>query len=269
MASTATFLRMYLRRCEPNDFKSMRLLVCGAEKLPPPLIEEFRNKFGVTPLEGYGCTEMSPVVSVNVADITVNSLTQVGNKVGTIGQPLPGIAVRVVDPETREPLPVGKEGLLLATGPNVMIGYLGKEGLTRAKVVDGWYSTGDMAHVDEAGFITLTGRTERFAKIGGEMVPLELIDDELHKMLGTSDRVLAVTAIPDSKRGERIIVLYLSSADINLREAFKKLSATGIPNLWVPDERDCYAVEEMPVLGSGKLDLKRLKDMATERAKAG
>jgi acyl-[acyl-carrier-protein]-phospholipid O-acyltransferase/long-chain-fatty-acid--[acyl-carrier-protein] ligase len=269
MASTATFLRMYMRRCEPNDFKSMRLLVCGAEKLPPPLIEEFRNKFGVTPLEGYGCTELSPVVSVNVADVAVNSLTQVGNKVGTIGQPLPGIAVRVVDPETREPLSVGKEGLLLATGPNVMIGYLGKEGLTRAKIVEGWYSTGDMAHVDEDGFITLTGRTERFAKIGGEMAPLELIDDELHRVIGTSDRVLAVTAIPDAKRGERIVVLHLIEAQINMRDALKKMSGAGIPNLWIPDERDCYGVKELPILGSGKLDLKRLKEMAIECANKG
>src|SRR5205085_9432711 len=129
MGATATFLRLYLRRCQPEDFKTMRLLVCGAEKLPPPLIEEFQEKFGVEPREGYGCTELSPVVSVNVPDVTVNKLTQVGTKVGTIGHPLPGVATRIVDPDTLRPLDFGAEGLVLVTGPNVMTGYLGREDL--------------------------------------------------------------------------------------------------------------------------------------------
>src|SRR5262249_2876608 len=130
MASTATFLRLNLRRCQPDDFKTMRLLVCGAEKLPPELIADFKAKFAVEPVAGYGCTELSPVVSVNVPDVTANGVTQVGTKVGTIGHPLPGIATRITDPDTRAPLEVGAEGLLLVTGPNVMKGYLGREDLT-------------------------------------------------------------------------------------------------------------------------------------------
>ena len=171
------------------------------------MIEEFKAKFGVEPLEGYGCTELSPVVSVNLPTVTVNGVRQVGAKVGTIGHPLPGVATKIVDPESSDPLDFGREGLLLVTGPNVMRGYLGRDDLTKTKVRDGWYDTGDIGKMDVDGFITLTGRIQRIAKIAGEMVPLELLEDEMHKALGTADRVFAVTAVPDKKRGERIVVL--------------------------------------------------------------
>jgi acyl-[acyl-carrier-protein]-phospholipid O-acyltransferase/long-chain-fatty-acid--[acyl-carrier-protein] ligase len=264
MGATATFLRLYLRRCQPEDFKTMRLLVCGAEKMPPPLIEEFKEKFGVEPLEGYGCTELSPVVSVNVPDVTVNGVTQVGTKVGSIGHPLPGVAAKIVDPESSQPLNLGAEGLLLITGPNVMKGYLGREDLNRKALQAGWYVTGDIGKLDADGFITLTGRQARFAKIGGEMVPLELLEEEIHKALGTSDRVVALVAVPDKKRGERIVLMYLPLPGVSIPAVLKKLGEAGLPNLWIPDVRDCYAVPEFPVTGSGKLDLKRLKDLALE-----
>jgi acyl-[acyl-carrier-protein]-phospholipid O-acyltransferase/long-chain-fatty-acid--[acyl-carrier-protein] ligase len=265
MAATATFLRLYLRRCQPDDFKTMRLMVCGAEKLPTALIDEFKGRFGVEPMEGYGCTELSPVVSVNIPDVTVNGVTQVGKKIGSIGHPLPGIAAKIVDAETGEPLDFGKEGLLLITGPNVMRGYLGRDDLTTCKVRDGWYDTGDVGKMDPDGFVTLTGRLQRIAKIAGEMVPLELLEEEMHKALGTADRVFGVTAVPDKKRGERIVVLYVQNAGLDLPALLKQLGPRGIPNLWVPDERDSFPVAELPILGSGKLDLKRLKDLATER----
>jgi acyl-[acyl-carrier-protein]-phospholipid O-acyltransferase/long-chain-fatty-acid--[acyl-carrier-protein] ligase len=266
MGATATFLRMYMRRCQPEDFKTMRLLVCGAEKLPPSLIEEFKAKFGVEPLEGYGCTELSPVVSVNVPDVTVNRVTQVGTKVGSVGHPLPGIAARVVDPDTHRPVPIGAEGLVIVTGANVMKGYLGREDLTRKALLAGWYNTGDLGRMDVGGFITLTGRMARFAKIAGEMVPLERLEDELHKLLGTNDRVLVVTSVPDKKRGERLVVLYLPLPGMSVAPLLKRLGETGMTNLWIPDDRDCYAVPELPVLGSGKLDLKQLKATAEEFA---
>jgi acyl-[acyl-carrier-protein]-phospholipid O-acyltransferase/long-chain-fatty-acid--[acyl-carrier-protein] ligase len=265
MAATATFLRLYMRRCQPEDFKTMRLLVCGAEKLPPTLIDEFKAKFGVEPLEGYGCTELSPVVSVNLPTATVNGVRQIGAKVGTIGHPLPGIAAKVVDAESAEPLEFGREGLLLITGPNVMRGYLGRDDLTCTKVRDGWYDTGDIGKLDADGFITLTGRIQRIAKIAGEMVPLELLEDEMHKALGTTDRVFAVTAVPDKKRGERIVVLHVQCPELNLPSIFKQLGERGIPNLWIPDERDCFAVPDLPILGSGKLDLQRIKEMAVDK----
>ena len=243
------------------------MLVCGAEKLPPALIEEFHAKFGITPLEGYGCTELSPVVSVNVPDVSVNTLTQIGTKVGTVGQPLPGIAVRIVDadqPESMTPLPIGKEGQVLVTGPNVMRGYLGRDDLNCKKLLSEWYVTGDIARVDDDGFITLTGRLEQFAKIGGEMVPLEHLDETLHKILGSADRMLAVSAVPDPKRGERIVVLYLPTLSMTIAELLKNLSEAGIPNLWIPDERDCFEVAEFPTLGSGKLNLRKVKEMAID-----
>jgi acyl-[acyl-carrier-protein]-phospholipid O-acyltransferase / long-chain-fatty-acid--[acyl-carrier-protein] ligase len=266
MAATATFLRLYLRRCQPDDFKSMRLLVCGAEKLPPELIDEFKAKFGVQPLEGYGCTELSPVVSVNVPDVTVNGVRQAGTKIGTIGHPLPGVAARIMDAETFSPLGFDREGLLFITGPNVMRGYLGRDDLTREKVRDGWYDTGDIGKMDAEGFITLTGRLQRIAKIAGEMVPLELLESELHKALGTSDRVFAVTAAPDKKRGERIVILHLPHEGLKLPRLLKQLGERGMPNLWIPDERDCLEVAELPLLGSGKLDLRRIKEMAIDLA---
>jgi acyl-[acyl-carrier-protein]-phospholipid O-acyltransferase/long-chain-fatty-acid--[acyl-carrier-protein] ligase len=265
MGATATFLRLYLRRCQPEDFKTMRLLVCGAEKLPPPLVEEFKEKFGFAPLEGYGCTELSPVVSVNVPDVTANTVTQVGTKVGSVGHPLPGVVAKIVAPDTLQPLDFGAEGLVLVTGPNVMKGYLGREDLTRKVLLAGWYNTGDLGRLDTDGFITLTGRLARFAKIGGEMIPLERLEEEMHKVLGTNDRIVAVTAVPDKKRGERLVVLYLPMAGVSMGAILKRLGESGLPNLWLPDERDSFAVPELPVLGSGKLDLQKVKDLAVER----
>jgi acyl-[acyl-carrier-protein]-phospholipid O-acyltransferase/long-chain-fatty-acid--[acyl-carrier-protein] ligase len=131
-------------------------------------------------------------------------------------------------------------------------------------VRDGWYNTGDRGLIEPDGFIRITGRESRFAKIAGEMVPLELLDDELHNILGVGERMLAVAAIPDEKRGERLIVLHLPDIENQLLEILNELVKRGLPNLWVPDRRDCHVVEVMPVLGSGKLDLKKLVDLAKE-----
>ncbi len=264
--STPTFLRSYLKRCDPGDFASVRVLLCGAEKLPQPLAKEFKEKFGNTVLEGYGCTELSPAAIVNVPDWQQGSQRQVGNKPGTIGQPIPGVAARIVDKETFQDMPPGKEGLLLVYGANVMKGYLGKEELTRKKIIQGgWYVTGDLATMDEDGFVTITGREERFAKVGGEMVPLEKVEDEIHAVLGSNERLAAVVAIPDAKKGERIVVLHLplpmAPADI-----VKQLSDRGLPNLYAPGPRDFLPVQDIPILGSGKLDLKKCKQMAVELA---
>ncbi|MCS6851355.1 MAG: AMP-binding protein [Gemmataceae bacterium] len=262
--TTPTFLRFCLRRCQPDDFRTLRILVCGAEKLPVSLAQEFEERFGVRPLEGYGCTELSPAAASNVPDDGEGGMRRTGNKPGTIGRPLPGIASQVVQVETLEPLPPGQEGLLLVYGPNVMKGYLGKDDLTRQVIRDGWYVTGDMARIDDDGFITLTGRLFRFAKIGGEMVPLEKIEEELHDIFGTNERVCAVAAVPDDKRGERLVVLHLPKQDLDVRHVCTQLSARGLPNLWIPGERDFVEIPELPILGSGKLDLRRLKEMACE-----
>ena len=268
MAATATFLRLYMRRCGPDDFRTLRLLVCGAEKLPVKLQDEFRNKFGVLPLEGYGCTELSPVVSCGMPDVFVDGLAQRRNRRGWVGQPIFGVCVRAFDPDTLAPLPVGVEGVLCVKGPNVMAGYLHQPEKTAAVIRDGWYNTGDAGLVEPDGFTRITGRVSRFAKIAGEMVPLEKLDDEMHEVLSTGgDRVLAVAAVPDEKRGERLVVLYLPAVEARLPELLAALPKRGIPNLWVPDRRDCYPVDAMPVLGTGKLDLKKLSDLAKELAR--
>jgi acyl-[acyl-carrier-protein]-phospholipid O-acyltransferase/long-chain-fatty-acid--[acyl-carrier-protein] ligase len=267
-ATTPTFLRFCLKRCEPDDFKSLRILMCGAEKLPQPLAKEFKDKFGVLPLEGYGCTELSPAASANVPDWEQHGIKQTGNKSGTIGQPLPGVAAKIVDPDTGAELPPGKEGLMLVTGGNVMQGYLGKPELTKDVVKDGWYVTGDIARYDEDGFITITDRLSRFSKIGGEMVPHQKVEDQLHEIAGTSDRHFVVTAVPDESKGERLVVLHLPFNGIDTRKLWQELSSRGLPNLWVPRERDFYTIPELPILGSGKVDLKKIKEIALEKAKA-
>ena len=265
--TTPTFLRFCLRRCEVDDFKTLRMLICGAEKLAPSLACEFQEKFGILPLEGYGCTELSPAAVANVPDWEQHGIKQIGNRPGTIGQPIPGVAGKIVDPTTLADVPVGKEGLLLIYGANVMQGYLGKPELTREAIRDGWYVTGDIAKYDEDGFITLTDRLARFSKIGGEMVPHQKVEDQLHEILGTSERHFVVTAVPDEAKGERLVVIHLPLNGTDTRQLWQQLSSRGLPNLWVPRERDFYAVPELPVLGSGKVDLKRVKELALEKSK--
>lgn len=266
--TTPTLLRFTHKRCEKGDFDSLRILMCGAEKLPPTLAKDFQEKLGVLPLEGYGCTELSPAAIVNVPDWEEGGAKQIGNKPGTIGRPIPGVAAKIIHPETFEPLPVGQDGLLLVYGGNVMVGYLGREQATQDAIREGWYVTGDIAHYDEDGFITITDRLARFSKIGGEMVPHQRVEDELHGILGVSERVFAVTAIPDERKGERLIVLYTPLPNgMGIREVCQHLSASGLPNLWLPGERDFFQIAEIPVLGTGKIDLKRIKETAAEMAR--
>ncbi len=262
MLTTPTFLRFNLRRSDPGDFSTLRILICGAEKMPVSLAQEFNEKFGIQPLEGYGCTELSPVAASNVPNWQGPTMRQIGTKSGTIGLPVPGVAARVVSPETFATLPQGQEGLLLFYGANVMKGYLGKDELTRQVVRDGWYSTGDMATMDEDGFITLTGRLSRFSKIGGEMVPHQKIEEEIQSLMGTPERACVVTAVPDPRRGERIVVLHTPLAGTDRHQLCEQLATKGLPNLWMPSERDFYEIPELPVLGTGKLDLKQVKEMA-------
>jgi acyl-[acyl-carrier-protein]-phospholipid O-acyltransferase/long-chain-fatty-acid--[acyl-carrier-protein] ligase len=260
--STATFLRFCLKKCDTDDFRSLRILMCGAEKLPVSLAEEFQRRFGVLPLEGYGTTELSPAAAANMPDEEIGGCVEISNRSGTIGPPLPGCAVRIAHPETLEPLPPGTDGLVLVYGANVMCGYLGKPEVTASVVRDGWYITGDMGRIDADGFVTLTGRLARFAKVGGEMVPLERIEEELHEVLQTSERVCAVTCVPDEARGERLVVLHVQQNGLEVRQWRSMLGGRGLPILWLPSERDFFPVPELPLLGSGKVNLKAVKEMA-------
>jgi acyl-[acyl-carrier-protein]-phospholipid O-acyltransferase/long-chain-fatty-acid--[acyl-carrier-protein] ligase len=265
--STPTFLRFIIRRCGKEDFTSLRLLMTGAEKLPRPIAEEFNAKFGFYPLEGYGCTELSPVVSANLPDVKIREgYTQVGQKPGTIGRALPGVAVRVVDPNTWEPLSFGHEGLLVAFGPNVMVGYLNRPDASADAIREGWYGTGDVAKLDEDGFITITDRISRFSKVAGEMVPHQRIEDEIHRILQTNDRVAAVCGVPDDRKGERLVVLHTPLNGATVPSIHEHLTESGLPNLWLPTPRSYFEVPELPILGSGKLDLAKVNRLARELA---
>ncbi|MFO0944475.1 MAG: AMP-binding protein [Planctomycetota bacterium] len=262
--STATFLRNHIRKCGPDDFKSIRLIVCGAEKLPMNVADQFEQKFGVRPMEGYGCTELSPAVSANVPDFIEGSYRQIGQKRGSIGHSMPGMAVRVVDPDTWEPLPIGTEGMLIVKGPNVMKGYLNKPELTKQVIRDGWYQTGDIAKLDEDGFITITDRLSRFSKIGGEMVPHGKIEDLLHEILETNEQICAVVGVPDPRKGERLIVIH-TPLPMSVDQLWEKLRDKGLPPIWLPAKTAFYEVQELPVLGTGKSDLKGIKRLALDK----
>ena len=233
------------------------------EKLPDRLVTAFEDYFGIKPLEGYGATECSPVIAASTPDYRAAGFYQAGWRRGTVGQPVPGVTVRVVDPESFETLPPGKEGLLLVRGPNVMKGYLGRDDLTAKAIRDGWYVTGDLAQVDEDGFIRITDRVSRFSKIGGEMVPHGRIEDELHKAAGVDAQCFIVTAVPDEAKGERLAVLH-TLPTTEIEPLLKKLAGSGLPNLFLP-RLDCFVpVAELPVLGTGKIDLRAAKQKALD-----
>jgi acyl-[acyl-carrier-protein]-phospholipid O-acyltransferase/long-chain-fatty-acid--[acyl-carrier-protein] ligase len=265
LLATPTFLQAYTRRCLPEDFGSLQFVVVGAEKLPEPLALAFEDRFGIRPLEGYGCTECSPVVAVNTRDFRAPGFRQVGSKRGRIGHPLPGVSVRIIDPDTHERREVGTPGLLLVRGPNVMLGYLGKPEKTAEVLQDGWYTTGDIAAEDEDGFLTITDRLSRFSKIGGEMVAHIKIEEKLQELAESAEKIFVVTGVPDGKKGERLVVLHTLAPDA-LRPVLEKLSSSGLPNLWIPRANQFFQIEELPHLGSGKLDLRRVHEVAAQRS---
>jgi acyl-[acyl-carrier-protein]-phospholipid O-acyltransferase/long-chain-fatty-acid--[acyl-carrier-protein] ligase len=263
LLATPTFLNAYTRRCEPEDFGSLRFVMAGAEKLPERISQAFEDHFGIRPLEGYGCTECSPVVTVNRADFRAAAFRQVGAKRGTIGHPLPGITVKIVDPETHQPLGVDQPGLLLVRGPNVMRGYLNRPEKTAEVLRDGWYNTGDIATADEDGFLRITDRLTRFSKIGGEMVPHIKVEDVLQELAGATEQTFVVTAVPDEKKGERLIVLHTLS-ETQLDELLAKFAKADLPALWRPRADQFRHIEALPYLGTGKLDLRKARELALQ-----
>lgn len=263
LLATPTFLQSYIRRCTPEDFGSIQFAVVGAEKLSDRIANAFEEKFGIRPMEGYGCTECSPIVSVNIKDFRAAGFYQVGQKRGRIGHPLPGVSVRIVDPETMQPLPTGSSGLLLVKGSNVMLGYLNQPEKTSQVFYDGWYITGDLASLDADGFITISDRISRFSKIGGEMVPHLKVEETLHQLAETTELTFAVTGIPDEKKGERLVVLY-TLAEEKLKNLLPLLNNAGLPNLWIPRSDSYFKVEKIPVLGTGKLDLRTIRTLAQQ-----
>lgn len=267
LIATPTFLQAYIRRCSPESFGSLHYVLVGAEKLQERVALAFEDTFGIRPLEGYGCTECSPVITVNAPDFRAPGFRQVAAKRGRIGHPLPGVSVKLVDMETGHPVPPGMSGILLVKGPNVMKGYLGKPDKTAEVLRDGWYTTGDVAIMEEDGFLTITDRLSRFSKIGGEMVPHIRIEEKLHDLAGATEHVFAVTSLPDEKKGERIAVVTTLSAE-QLDPVLEKLSQCDLPALWKPKANRFFHTDALPLLGTGKLDLRGIKALATSRAEA-
>lgn len=269
LLATPTFLRGYMKRIDPAQLKSLQLVVTGAEKLPQNLADAFEDKFGVRPMEGYGLTETSPATNVNlptphqVADS--HSLPAQLN--GSVGQLLPGIAIRLADPVTNAPVPLDQPGIIILKGSNIFQGYL--RDAKRSKEVltdDGWFKTGDVGLMDADGFLHIQGRISRFSKIAGEMVPHETLEAAINKVLGLdteTERKVAIVGVPDEKKGEAIILLSTIAGQALEQECIDlryKLLDEGITSLWCP--RQIVPIKEIPLLASGKLDIKRCQELA-------
>jgi len=264
LMATPTFLNSYTRRCTKEDFKSLRIVIVGAEKLKNSVSSMFYEKFGIEPMEGYGCTELSPIVSINLPDVRdgVFGVKQRMHRRGKIGLPLPGIAVKILDQDTNLPKAADENGLLFVKGPNVMRGYLNKEEKTNEVIKDGWYCTGDVANIDEDGFIMITDRLSRFSKIAGEMVPHIKIEEKIHALLNSTEHICVVTSVADEKKGEKLIVLCLR--DIDVPSLVDELKSSDLPNLWIPSVDNFLKVDAIPFLGTGKLDLGTIKKKARD-----
>lgn len=260
---TSTFLRLYTknRRIHPLMLESLRIVIAGAEKLSPDVREAFKLKFNKDIYEGYGATETTPVASVNIPDaLDVNYWkVQLGNKLGTVGMPLPGTSFRIVDPESLEELPSGEDGLILIGGTQVMLGYLDDEEKTNEVIteIDGkrWYKTGDKGHLDEDGFLTIVDRYSRFAKLGGEMVSLTAVEETIRAALDKPELELVAVNLPDEKKGEKIVLMI--AEEIQLEDIKKAMLEAKANPLMIPS--DVKVVDKIPKLGSGKTDFKRAK----------
>ena len=270
--STPTFLRGYMKRIDPAQLSSLSLVVTGAEKLPLSLSKAFEEKFGICPQEGYGLTETSPGTNVNLPDLDPkpDSPTLPTSRSGSVGQLLPGLAIRITDPATDKDVPLNQQGIIWLKGPNVFGGYLADPKKSAEVLSDGWFRTGDVGRVDDDGFLYIEGRISRFSKIAGEMVPHETVEAAINKVLGLdseAERRIAVVGIPDEQKGEAILLLStiagpaLEQECIDLRY---KLLDEGLSSLWCP--KRILPVTEIPVLASGKLDIKSCETLAKREA---
>jgi len=266
LLATPTFLRGYLRKVEPDKLRSLRLVITGAEKLPLDLAKNFEERFKQKVFEGYGLTETSPVVSVNLPEphsTKPGEQGQPSSRSGSVGKMAPGIAAEIREPETDRKLSLHETGMLWLRGVNIFEGYLHDPERTADVLQNGWLKTGDLGRFDEDGFLYIEGRLSRFSKIGGEMVPHEAIESKIVDLLGLAgrdERPIAIMGVQDEAKGEALVLL--SAVDVDLAELRSKLHDAGVPNLWIP--KQLQRVESIPVLASGKLDLKKCKELAQQ-----
>lgn len=241
---TSTFLGNYARFAHPYDFYKLRYVVAGAERLNEEVRKTWMEKFGIRILEGYGATECAPVLAVN---------TPMACRSGTVGPLLPGLEARL------DQVPgIERGGLLSVRGPNVMLGYYlyDNPGILKAPE-GGWYSTGDVVEIDADGFVRILGRVKRFAKIAGEMVSLETVEQIANHASPAYQH--AATTQADPQRGENILLF--TTDELLTREALQSSARElGSAELAVP--RKIVTLKELPLLGTGKTDYVKLKQMA-------
>jgi acyl-[acyl-carrier-protein]-phospholipid O-acyltransferase / long-chain-fatty-acid--[acyl-carrier-protein] ligase len=267
---TPTLLRAYMRRLSAEDFASVEIVATGSERLPQVVADEFERKFGIRPFQGYGATELGPIVSANVPAARALGEPSAVLREETVGRPAQGVRVEVRDPDTGAVLGTGERGVLWVTGPHVMLGYLNQPDQTAAVLQDGWYNTGDVVTIDEDGFITIVGRESRFAKVGGEQVPFAAIEEVLATLTGGNEDGTpraVVTAVPDEASGERLVVVH-TPLNQSPDELVKGLADAGLPRLFIPAPVDFYEIATVPLIGIGKVDLERINRIAREAAAA-
>jgi len=247
--ATPYFLANYLKQSQPGDFSSLRYVVAGADKVPEWLYESCKAQHQIDIIEGYGATETAPVIAVNPPE---------ANRRGSVGLPLARVEVKILDINTGEALPPGREGKILARGPNVMKGYFDDLEETALKVENGWYETGDMGIVDEDGYIWHRGRLKRFTKLGGEMVSLVQVETVLEEILETEVEV-CVVELPDDKKGAMIVAAVSCTVDdAEVRSRLKgRVAQLAIPKYFV-------VIEEMPKMGSGKIDFRTTTELVRQ-----
>ena len=265
MIATPTFYRMYIRKCEPDDLKSIEIPVAGGEHMPIDVMDAFEAKFGARPLEGFGATECSPVVCANILERRRVHPDEILRKDGSIGLPVPGVLVEIRDIDTGKVLGANEVGMMWVRGRNVMKGYLNMPEKTAEVLKDGWYCTGDLAKIDEDGFIYITGRLSRFSKVGGEMVPHEGIEKAIGDIIGaTPDEPLSVivSSVPSDKKGEKIIVMYTDLKGKTPEGIVSAMRENNISPIWIPSIDSFVRVETIPILGTGKLDIQGAKKLA-------
>lgn len=256
--ATPTFLKPYLKRIEPELLKSLKCVIAGAEKTPEGLHKAWETKFNSAYLEGYGLTETTPVVAVNLPFYNTAGMSLRRDK--SVGQLFPEMSAKIVDTETLEDLPLGSQGLLAFKGPNVFLEYFKDPELTQRSFKNGWYITGDLGRIDKDGFIYVEGRLSRFSKIGGEMVPHVTIEQKILEALKIDDEswVIAVTSKPDPEKGEALVIL--TTVDFDFEFLKHELHKIGLSNLWIP--KHIKKINAIPLLASGKLDIKTCQKLA-------
>jgi acyl-[acyl-carrier-protein]-phospholipid O-acyltransferase/long-chain-fatty-acid--[acyl-carrier-protein] ligase len=265
LLATPTFLRGYLRKAEPQQLRSLRLVITGAEKLPLDLAKAFEDRFQQRVFEGYGLTETSPVVSVNLPEPEPKRGEQVqpSSRLGSVGKMAPGIAAEIRNPENDQKLSLHDAGMVWFRGVNIFEGYLDDPERTAGVLHNGWLKTGDIGRFDEDGFLYIEGRLSRFSKIGGEMVPHESIEHKIIDLLGLAgkdERLIAIMGVQDEAKGEALVLL--NAVDVDLARLRDKLRDAGVPNLWIP--KKISRVDAIPVLASGKLDLRKCQALAAK-----